>query len=229
MGLELAALHAALGLAARPTLVDHARLAALPAGMSLLLEIAAGDKEAIKRCVECTNASEGEIRAASEFYIEQVMLSERHDSYRTLGADRFASSATLRRNMALLMRWLHPDVAAQSSHGARIDRTVFAERVAAAWEDLKTEERRFAYDAQVKTEPKESDEAVKPSKFRRAKHRWATGRPKASKKVGRKKPDEGRIRRSSFKKRTTSRRLKVVPMLQDTWITRMLNVFRRDR
>jgi hypothetical protein len=42
--------------------------------------------------------------------------------------------------MALLLRWLHPDVAA----GA--ERSVFTARITAAWDDLKTPERRAGYD-----------------------------------------------------------------------------------
>ena len=42
--------------------------------------------------------------------------------------------------MALLMRWLHPDVAREG------ERSVFAARIAAAWNTLKTPERRAAYD-----------------------------------------------------------------------------------
>jgi hypothetical protein len=47
--------------------------------------------------------------------------------------------------MALLMRWMHPDVAPQ---GDRSDRSVFAPRIAAAWNNLKTAERRSAYDSE---------------------------------------------------------------------------------
>jgi hypothetical protein len=42
--------------------------------------------------------------------------------------------------MALLLRWLHPDL---DRHG---ERKVFATRVTRAWNDLKTPDRRAAYD-----------------------------------------------------------------------------------
>jgi hypothetical protein len=42
--------------------------------------------------------------------------------------------------MALLLRWLHPDVAGGT------ERSVFAGRITAAWDDLKTPERRADYD-----------------------------------------------------------------------------------
>ena len=47
--------------------------------------------------------------------------------------------------MALLMRWLHPDVAREG------ERAVFAQRIAAAWNTLKTPERRAAYDQERQT------------------------------------------------------------------------------
>ena len=62
------------------------------------------------------------------------------DSYRVLGATAEASKSELRRNMALLLRWLHPD------HDPQGARSVFANRVTRAWNDLKTQERRAAYD-----------------------------------------------------------------------------------
>ena len=62
------------------------------------------------------------------------------DSYRVLGAARGAGAAELRSNMALLMRWLHPDV---NANGARL---MLAARVTRAWETVKTPDRRAAYD-----------------------------------------------------------------------------------
>jgi curved DNA-binding protein CbpA len=62
------------------------------------------------------------------------------DSYRVLGAREKASTAELRQNMALLLKALHPDI------GENKDRAVFAGRVTRAWEDLKTPDRREAYD-----------------------------------------------------------------------------------
>src|SRR5262249_93276 len=62
------------------------------------------------------------------------------DSYRVLGATSEASYSELRRNMTLLLQWLHPDV--DRGDG----RSVFAARVTRAWNDLKTPERRAPYD-----------------------------------------------------------------------------------
>ena len=81
------------------------------------------------------------MRAAATFYIEQILLFSDADSYRVLGASAETSSKDLRRNMALLMRWLHPDSRATD------DRAIFAHRVSTAWESLKSAERRADYDA----------------------------------------------------------------------------------
>ena len=80
------------------------------------------------------------VREAAIFFIEQIMLYPHADSYRVLGAGPEATYRELRRNMALLLRWLHPDL------DRRDERSVFAARVTRAWNDLKTRERRAAYD-----------------------------------------------------------------------------------
>ena len=80
------------------------------------------------------------VREAAAFFIEQILLFPDADSYRVLGARPEATNGELRRNMALLLRWLHPDLDRQG------ERSVFAARVTRAWNDLKTQERRAAYD-----------------------------------------------------------------------------------
>ena len=52
--------------------------------------------------------------------------------------------------MALLLRWLHPDIDQKG------ERSVFAARVTKAWSDLKTPERRAAYDRQLLTSQAEA-------------------------------------------------------------------------
>jgi DnaJ-class molecular chaperone len=87
------------------------------------------------------------VRQAAIFFIEQILLSPGADSYRVLGAGPGASNAELRTNMALLMRWLHPDAAREG------EQSVFAQRLAAAWNDLKSPERRAAYDSARRPPP----------------------------------------------------------------------------
>jgi hypothetical protein len=224
MAMELAALHAALGLAKQPNLIDRARKTAFPTGITLLLEIAAGDMDTVEKCAAAANVAERQIRLAAEFYIEQVLLNEKSDSYRTLGGDRSASSSDLRRNMALLMRWLHPDAAAHNSDAVGLDRTVFAERVAAAWENLKTDDRRAAYDAQTKTMAASAEKVSLSTRPSLNKHSVST------KEKPRKKPSNTAPASSLHKShKAKPRRLKIVPKLEESWITRMLQLLRRKR
>lgn len=140
-----AALHLALAMAKTPSLVRTARRSPLPQGMTLLLELAAGDGDALQDAGAATSQSDESLRAAAGFFIEQILLTNNADSYRVLAAGPDAPASKLRRHMALLLKWLHPDVAANNATEEGIDRSLFANRVTDAWEDLKTEERRAAY------------------------------------------------------------------------------------
>jgi hypothetical protein len=123
-----------------PSRVRIVRTEPLPAGVDLLLRIAAGEAEAEKTAIASTGRPRELIRQAAIFFIEQVLLCPNSDSYRVLGTDSQASSGELRRNMALLIKWLHPD---QDPGGQR---SMFASRVIRAWDDLKTPKRRASYD-----------------------------------------------------------------------------------
>jgi hypothetical protein len=134
------ALRAAIELFHLPSRVRTRRDEPLPLGVDLLLRIAAGDVEAEATAITATGCSRDMIRQAAIFFIEQVLLCPNSDSYRVLGADSRASNGELRRNMALLIKLLHPDKDPQGQ------RSVFASRVNQAWNDLKTPERRATYD-----------------------------------------------------------------------------------
>jgi hypothetical protein len=138
-----AALRVALDLMHIPSRVRHMRAAPLPDGVEFLLRVAAGDEAAQREAVKLVGRPLDEIRKAAAFFIEQVLLAPDSDSYRVLGASPYASNAELRQNMALLMRWLHPDRSGEGQHG------LFAGRVTGAWDDLKTRDRRLAYDQRL--------------------------------------------------------------------------------
>jgi hypothetical protein len=137
---EGAALRIALDLVRVPWRVRLLKADALPEGVPLLLRIAAGDREAELQAAAMADKSVEAVREAAAFFIEQILLCPEADSYRVLGASAGADSGELRRNMALLTRWLHPDL---DRHG---ERAIFVGRVTKAWNDLKTPERRAAYD-----------------------------------------------------------------------------------
>jgi curved DNA-binding protein CbpA len=106
----------------------------------MLLRVVAGDIEAERAAAASTERPPEVIRRAAGFFIEQILFAPDADSYQVLGASPQASSAELRRNTGLLLKWLHPDL---DSSG---ERSIFIRRVTTAWNDLKTPERRAAYD-----------------------------------------------------------------------------------
>lgn len=138
---EGTALESALGLLHLPSRVRTLRAGELPADLETLLRIVAGDDNALSQAMKTSELSESVVQSAASFYIEQILLHPEADSYRVLGAAPDATIDELRRNMALLLRWLHPDREANSA------RALFANRVTQAWNDVKTAERRVVYDA----------------------------------------------------------------------------------
>jgi hypothetical protein len=134
------ALEASLYLLQFPAQAKLIRSRPLPDGIDVLLRIAALDEETVKKSSEWLGRSPDTIREAATFFIEQILFCPEADSYRVLGASPAASNGDLRRNMALLLRWLHPDLDPKG------DRSVFARRITLAWNDVKSEERRAAYD-----------------------------------------------------------------------------------
>ncbi len=134
------ALKIAIDLMHVPSQVRRVRSEPLPDGVLMLVRIAAGDAEAERAAIELTDRSPNVVRGAAMFFIEQILFAPDADSYRVLGGTPQTSAAELRRNVALLLRWLHPDL------DPRSERAIFISRVTAAWNDLKTPERRAAYD-----------------------------------------------------------------------------------
>ena len=142
------ALATALGMLNCPPVTRRASRSPLPKGVTFLLEVAAGEDEALCEATALTGRSEATLRKAAGFFIEQVLLSQSADHYRVLGGSRETSDANLRRHMALIMRWLHPDVVSGGGSATDyFDRRLYAERVTGAWEGIKTKERRAVYDA----------------------------------------------------------------------------------
>ena len=137
---EWAALRLALDLHQVPWRVRLVREHPLPQGMPMLLNVATGDSASVQAAAAALSRPSETVREAATFFIEQILLAPGADSYRVLGASSAATGGDLRHNMALLMRWLHPDVAREG------DPAVFAARIASAWNTLKTPERRAAYD-----------------------------------------------------------------------------------
>lgn len=138
---EETALELAVGLLQLPSRVRALRDAPLPRDVDALLNIVTDEGRALSDAVRKTGLTERTVSDAASFYIEQVLLHPGADSYRALGASADATNDQLRKNMALLLRWLHPDREANS------ERAIYAVRITEAWNNIKTAERRSAYDA----------------------------------------------------------------------------------
>jgi hypothetical protein len=145
------ALAVALAMLDRPNTVKLAQVSRLPSGITFLLEIAAGDSQSLVRASQLTGRSEASLRKAAGFFIEQLLLQPGADNYRRLGCDRKSATSELRRNMALIMRWLHPDVTSTAASEHQFSRSVFVNRITQAWETVKTDERRAVYDRVLAT------------------------------------------------------------------------------
>ena len=144
-----------------PSRVRILRDSPLPDGVPMLLRIAAGDEVAEREAAASLDRPAQVVRDASVFYIEQLLLYPEADSYRVLGADPKAPTAELRQNMAHLIRWLHPD------KNPMEERAVFVNRVNRAWDDLKTPDRREAYDRMLASRSVPKRHGLSPDTSRR--------------------------------------------------------------
>jgi len=127
------ALKAALDLLRMPSQVRVMRSAPLPPGVLLLLRLAAAETEAEREAEKINKCAPDANRDAAIFFIEQVLLASNSDPYRVLGLDDTATATELRRHMAYLLKWLHPDLSGDP-HKARL-----ARKVLIAWSELKAE------------------------------------------------------------------------------------------
>ena len=178
----------AIDLMHSPSQVRFLRSAPLPDDVLSLVRIAAGDEEAISAAADATGRSREMLREAAVFFVEQVLLYPDADSYRVLGVKPDATYHELRRNMSMLLRWLHPDL---DGHG---ERAVFASRVTQAWDDLKSKERRSAYD-RLRHIAEVDDVGVRRGVGDRSKRRGSSGRRADGRRHG--KPGVGRDRHQS--------------------------------
>ena len=144
---DVSALKAAIELFYIASQVHAVRLSPLPKGTTLLLRLAADEAGAAPEAQDLSGRPADVCRQAAIFFIEQILLYSDADSYRVLGSDRSATPSELRNHMALLLKWLHPDVN-RDRHT-----TLLARRVIRAWDQIKTPERRLQHDE--KHQPRE--------------------------------------------------------------------------
>lgn len=123
-----------------PRRLATVRAMPLPSDVNSLLRAVSDGQEDHDLLADISVATALNPKEVVEFYIQQVLLHPAADAYRTLGVRPGAQRAVIRRNMALLLRWLHPD------HNHNEDRTIYMGRVLEAWEQIKTADRRQSYD-----------------------------------------------------------------------------------
>ncbi|MCO5054661.1 DnaJ domain-containing protein [Thermomonas sp.] len=138
------ALDWALTLLRTPTERYRLRQRPLPDGVTELLAIAAGagSDESARAAARLRERPEILCEAA-RFYTREILFHAQADAYRTLGVALDAPAEQIRQHFRLLQAWLHPD---RQDSG---DDSVFAARVNAAWNELRSGDRRAAYDARL--------------------------------------------------------------------------------
>jgi len=115
----------------------------LPDGIEPLLQVAAGiSGPALADAVARSGESAESVQELVRFYLREVLFHSGADAYRVLGLRRDAGAEQIKAHHRWLQQWLHPD--RQSSDWDAI----FAGRVNAAWNRLRNDERRRAYDAE---------------------------------------------------------------------------------
>lgn len=137
------AVERAISLVRTPTLARSFRARPLPRDVIVLIRIAAGGSATTKEAIAASGESMHLLKEAAVFYLTQILLYQGADSYRSLGVSPDAPQEELRRNMAWLLRWLHPDLDQENPFHQ------YSRRVIRAWENLKTPERRAIYDKKL--------------------------------------------------------------------------------
>ena len=135
------ALEWALALMGTPAQRHALRQQPLPAGIERLLGIAGGSlPDDLASVARRFGQPEAHVREAARFYAREVLFFPQADAYRVLGVEADATPAQIKVHHRLLQHWLHPD----RLQGE--DDEIFAARVNAAWSQLRSVERRRAYD-----------------------------------------------------------------------------------
>ena len=112
----------------------------LPDDVAPLLQVLTRDAEAESRALAQYGRSIETLRAATEFYVANILFAPQAGHYRVLAARPKATREQLRSNMGLLLRWLHPDTRSDREYEG------FFNRVTAAWDVLGSPQKRAEYD-----------------------------------------------------------------------------------
>lgn len=189
----LAAIRTALSLLSVPPRGRQVRKSPLPSGVDTLIKIAV-DRRAAEAVAGSLQRTPGQLMDAASFFIEQILLAPGVDSYRTLGASRESSPHFLRQNFVYLCKWVH----AEEREG--FAGPAYLVRITQAWNNLKTPDRRMAYDkaldASALGEPRHNELGARPA--RNAETSKAASFRKAASEHSRRKIIIGVHKRPSF-------------------------------
>lgn len=132
------------------------RDSSLPPDVKEVIELASGPPERLAEAARLTGDSPEQILEAARFYVREILLFEGADAYRVLGVASDAAPAEIKANFRALQHWLHPD-RAQSDWEVG-----YAARINKAWGELRSPERRAAFDARRSTLPTEFRSELSP-------------------------------------------------------------------
>ena len=142
------ALRLAVELHGQPMLRHGMRDRALPAGIEELLLVTGGSRGRLSALAQPLRLPADEVLQAARFFVQELLFHADADAYRVLGVAADADDATIKRHYRALQHWLHPDRLANSPE------SIYSARVNRAWDQLRTAERRNAFDAAAEAEAK---------------------------------------------------------------------------
>ena len=135
------ALEWALALLHAPAERHRLRQKPLPPGVGEVLAIAANvAPDELDGAATRLRETPANVLEAARFYAREILFHADADAYRTLGVTDEATTDQIKAHFRWLQIWLHPD---RQQSG---DDSVFAARVNQAWNQLRSDDRRRAYD-----------------------------------------------------------------------------------
>lgn len=131
-----------LALHRSPVLRFDLRERPLPADLDLILHLAAPSQPLLDDTAKQRDVTPSTLREAGRFYLQQVLFEPGTDAYRVLGVAPDAPFERIREHHQWLQRWLHPDRSNDEGFAP------FAAKLNWAWQQLRNERKRNAYDAE---------------------------------------------------------------------------------
>lgn len=129
-----------LALHRSPALRFDLRERPLPADLDLILRLAAPSQPLLDETANQHDVTPATLREAARFYLQQVLFEPGTDAYRILGVAPGAVFERIREHHQWLQRWLHPDRVGDDGFAP------FAAKLNWAWQQLRNERKRNAYD-----------------------------------------------------------------------------------